>query len=74
MTNCPCCSDQLLRHIRGHEIHWFCRTCWQEMPVLSEEKYSLHSEGIIRQLSTKLQNLEKRDATAYVFTKQTQVA
>ena len=73
MTNCPCCSDRLLQHIYGHEIHWFCRTCWQEMPVLSEEKCSLHSEEVIGNLPTKLQK-EKRDVTAYVPTKQTKVA
>jgi hypothetical protein len=39
MHYCPCCSDRLLRHIRttpqsGHSgIYWFCRQCWQEMPV-----------------------------------------
>jgi ribosomal protein L37AE/L43A len=34
MTDCPCCSYQLLRHIRHHQIIWFCRHCWQEMPDL----------------------------------------
>lgn len=74
MTNCPCCSDKLIRHIRGHEIYWFCRTCWQEMPVLNHEKCSLHSEGIIGKFPTKLQKLEKRDVTAYVSTEQTKAA
>jgi hypothetical protein len=33
MNSCPCCSDILLQHIKGSEIYWFCRSCWQEMPV-----------------------------------------
>ncbi|WP_347275965.1 hypothetical protein [Leptolyngbya sp. FACHB-321] len=36
MTSCPCCSGPLLRHIRCQEKYWFCRHCWQEMPVLEE--------------------------------------
>ncbi len=34
MATCPCCSDQMLRHIRGNQTYWFCRHCWQEMPNL----------------------------------------
>jgi len=34
MNSCPCCSNQLLRHIRHHQIYWFCTNCWQEMPNL----------------------------------------
>ncbi len=37
MSTCPCCSHQLLRHIHRHEVYWFCRNCWQEMPMLSSE-------------------------------------
>ena len=36
MTSCPCCSSQMLRQIRSHEVHWFCRTCWTEMPSIKE--------------------------------------
>ncbi|MBL1175286.1 MAG: hypothetical protein FWK01_09190 [Pantanalinema sp. GBBB05] len=32
MANCPCCSNQMLRHIRANQTYWFCRHCWQEMP------------------------------------------
>ena len=46
MHNCPCCADLLLPHIRNHEIYWFCRTCWQEMPVLSQKTCSLSSEFV----------------------------
>ncbi|WP_339394240.1 hypothetical protein [Nostoc sp. UHCC 0870] len=37
MTNCPCCSRLLLRHIRDSEVHWFCPHCWQDMPVFYRE-------------------------------------
>ncbi len=32
MNNYPCCSDTMLRHIRHHEIYWYCPSCRQEMP------------------------------------------
>lgn len=31
-SNCPCCANTLLRHIRSGEVYWFCRHCHQEMP------------------------------------------
>ena len=34
MAECPCCSHTLLHHICGSRNYWFCRHCWQEMPVL----------------------------------------
>ncbi|MGL5059497.1 MAG: hypothetical protein ACRC62_05905 [Microcoleus sp.] len=40
MTDCPCCSNQMLRHIRHHQVYWFCRSCWQEMPVYNLNKLS----------------------------------
>jgi C4-type Zn-finger protein len=36
MVTCPCCSDQLLRHVRQSKIYWFCPVCYQEMPVLEQ--------------------------------------
>jgi DNA-directed RNA polymerase subunit M/transcription elongation factor TFIIS len=33
MNYCPCCSDLLLPHIRASGTYWFCRSCWQEMPI-----------------------------------------
>jgi ribosomal protein L37AE/L43A len=32
MNSCPCCSHQLLRHIRCSNVYWFCSHCRQEMP------------------------------------------
>jgi hypothetical protein len=37
MVSCPCCSDQLLPHVRPSGIYWFCPVCYQEMPVLDAE-------------------------------------
>lgn len=33
---CPCCSHTLLRHIRHQKITWFCKKCWQDMPLLEK--------------------------------------
>lgn len=46
MTNCPCCDNQLLRHIRGKNVYWFCRSCWQEMPELSLTNCSLFDASV----------------------------
>jgi ribosomal protein L37AE/L43A len=40
MKNCPCCSNQLLRHFRHHQIYWFCQSCRQEMPLLEQPSLS----------------------------------
>jgi DNA-directed RNA polymerase subunit M/transcription elongation factor TFIIS len=45
MTDCPCCSNQMLRHVRQSEVYWFCRQCWQEMPVYNLSVSSLHKYG-----------------------------
>ncbi|KAF3884058.1 MULTISPECIES: hypothetical protein [Nostocales] len=37
MNSCPCCTDQLLRHVRSQGIYWFCPTCRQEMPSFTRE-------------------------------------
>jgi ribosomal protein L37AE/L43A len=33
--SCPCCGDRLLRHVRHDEVYWFCKTCYQEIPLLT---------------------------------------
>lgn len=37
MNQCPCCSNSMLRHFRNHQTYWFCRSCWQEMPLLDSQ-------------------------------------
>ncbi|OKH54853.1 hypothetical protein NIES2130_27815 [Scytonema sp. HK-05] len=59
MNNCPCCSSPLLRHIRHQEVYWFCRSCWQAMPVFSQEKCTSLPEVYVREFPTKLEKREK---------------
>ena len=42
MNYCPCCKDILLRYTQRNGISWFCRSCWQAMPV-STYKQSISS-------------------------------
>ncbi|WP_407888559.1 hypothetical protein [Scytonema sp. NUACC26] len=59
MNYCPCCSHQLLRHIRSNEIYWFCRSCWQDMPVMSGHKCILTcetSEATVRKLPVRMRS------------------
>ena len=37
MNNCPCCSNQMLRHSRNSQIYWYCPHCRQEMPNLVDK-------------------------------------
>ena len=48
MNYCPCCSDTLLKHIRHSEIYWFCRTCWQEMPLFIGDNSQSLSQAIFK--------------------------
>ncbi len=60
LTICPCCSNTMLHHIGNDRDYWFCRSCWQKMPDLSQGKNSrsIRQEGISN-LSTGLQRLTK---------------
>lgn len=44
---CPCCSNLLLQHIRHAEVYWFCRSCWQEMPVFMGKNSSVLAGSIL---------------------------
>ncbi|NJM58407.1 MAG: hypothetical protein HC857_14610 [Synechococcales cyanobacterium RU_4_20] len=37
MNSCPCCHNTMLHHVRSDRTYWFCRTCWQEMPLIHVE-------------------------------------
>ncbi len=44
MTNrktCSCCSKPMMRHITKNRSYWFCRSCWQEIPLqtITPKKY-----------------------------------
>ncbi len=45
---CPCCSHFLLRHVRHHEIYWFCPHCYQEMPSLDNKGLFWHPPKLSR--------------------------
>ncbi|HBB32034.1 MAG TPA: hypothetical protein DDZ80_08045 [Cyanobacteria bacterium UBA8803] len=42
MDICPCCSHPLLRQTRNHNLYWFCRHCWQEMPNFSDTQIAYY--------------------------------
>jgi DNA-directed RNA polymerase subunit M/transcription elongation factor TFIIS len=54
MNYCPCCKDILLPHVHTNGSYWFCRSCWQAMPVCSSKKSVLSTETITGELPTKL--------------------
>ena len=35
MVACPCCSGNLLRHVRAGGLYWMCLRCRQEMPIIN---------------------------------------
>jgi len=43
---CPCCSDKLIHHIGHQRDYWFCRGCWQEMPVIENKVTTQKSNQI----------------------------
>jgi ribosomal protein L37AE/L43A len=38
MSDCPCCSHRLLRHVCKTDVYWFCSHCHQAMPSLTVTK------------------------------------
>lgn len=65
MNYCPCCSSLLLEHIRGAESYWFCRHCWQEMPVYNLNKSSSLIEAVQEKLLRKPQQVKSINTTIY---------
>jgi hypothetical protein len=60
MISCPCCSGLLLPHIRSDaKIHWFCRHCWQDMPVFSLTTTAGFTETIVERMSRNFQQKEQ---------------
>ena len=59
MNYCPCCTDILLRHTNGNGIYWFCRTCWQAMPVSEYNKADSLTEISSNNLSQIINKLKK---------------
>jgi Zn finger protein HypA/HybF involved in hydrogenase expression len=36
-AQCLCCGNTLMAQINQRRTYWFCRTCWQEMPMAQGE-------------------------------------
>ncbi|MTJ10308.1 MULTISPECIES: hypothetical protein [unclassified Anabaena] len=52
VNTCPCCGGSVLRHVRYHEVYWFCLSCRQEVPILSinsETKLEPHNKKVVPQ-------------------------
>ena len=41
MATCPYCSDVILHQVRHHELLWFCRHCWAEIPEVVVQRQVL---------------------------------
>ncbi len=65
MNYCPCCSTLLLEHIRGAETYWFCRHCWQEMPVYNWTESSSFADAVMGRIPRKPPKQKRRDTTVY---------
>ncbi|WP_224093753.1 hypothetical protein [Nostoc sp. MS1] len=71
MISCPCCSRLLLPHIRSDaQIHWFCRHCWQDMPVFSLTTVSL-TEIMVEKISRNFYNKERLNKADSIYQRQT---
>ncbi|MBW4612674.1 MAG: hypothetical protein KME21_05225 [Desmonostoc vinosum HA7617-LM4] len=66
MYYCPCCSNILLQHTRGSETYWFCRNCWQEMPVFSWNKSNQLVEAVTGESSAILEKRRTLNNTVYL--------
>jgi len=70
MNYCPCCSGVLLKHIRATETFWFCRHCWQEMPVYHWNESSSFSGAVMGKLLRNSQKEECSDSNVYANKRQ----
>ncbi|MCW5316873.1 hypothetical protein GTQ43_24560 [Nostoc sp. KVJ3] len=65
MNYCPCCSNLLLEHIRGTESYWFCRHCWQEMPVYNLSESSSFTKAVTGKILRNNQKEKRTNTTVY---------
>ncbi|HAT12412.1 MAG TPA: hypothetical protein DCS91_01320 [Microcoleaceae bacterium UBA11344] len=57
MAHCPCCSNPRLCHFGQNQVYWFCRQCWQSVPVKNLNSYgSLPSTNLVTELGIKKHN------------------
>ncbi|MCP2727027.1 hypothetical protein [Limnofasciculus baicalensis] len=52
-NSCPCCGADLLRHVKGKNLYWFCTSCRQEMPVSGVNKI-LSPDSLLSTLESKI--------------------
>ncbi|BAY38088.1 hypothetical protein NIES2111_24330 [Nostoc sp. NIES-2111] len=72
MISCPCCSGVLLPHIRSDaKIHWFCRHCWQDMPVFSLTTPISFNEIIVKKISHNFHSKEQANKADSIYQHQT---
>lgn len=52
MRSCICCQNALLRHIRHHDVYWYCPRCRQDMPNVDGEDavMTLHAHGQLKDI------------------------
>ncbi len=68
MNYCPCCKDILLYHADANGTYWFCRSCWQAMPISFCKQSIPSSETIPGELPTQLNPFNK-DNFPFCFVK-----
>ncbi|MDH6060172.1 hypothetical protein NWP17_06935 [Chrysosporum bergii ANA360D] len=57
---CPCCSGLLLPHIRVSGFAWFCRRCWQDMPVYNRLTSGLPEQVMTEKTADKIHNRDNQ--------------
>ena len=62
MNYCPCCKDILLHHANSSGSYWFCRSCWQSMPISTCKQVISSSETIPTELTPQLNPLAKANS------------
>jgi len=72
MISCPCCSGLLLPHIRSDaQIHWFCRHCWQDMPVFSIKTPVYFTGLIVERFPHHIHNKPQVNTADFISQRQT---
>ncbi|GAA6615061.1 hypothetical protein NUACC26_008500 [Scytonema sp. NUACC26] len=74
MNTCPCCTDQLLRHVSSQGVYWFCPSCRQEMPSFTNEvkkinllEINLNKTGKVTECNNRSRKAEKGGKVANVI-------
>ncbi|AFY34290.1 hypothetical protein Cal7507_3902 [Calothrix sp. PCC 7507] len=71
MNYCPCCSGRLLPHIRSSQLYWFCRHCWQDMPLIFSKDLNLLPNIVTGEVPHQVH--QRKLANINVYTSQGQI-